>query len=118
VVAHPEPADHQEAEREREEARNERLQRLPRAGNVRMARQLGNLDLEHQQRDRDREHRVGKEHQPVERQVAAGFAVLHWPPGLRQAPISSRPISMRRISLVPAPMSSALQAIQRALPAP
>ena len=40
-------------------------------------RQLGRADLDNQQRDGDREHRVGKEDQPLERVCGRGGRVAH-----------------------------------------
>jgi hypothetical protein len=77
-VAMPDPGDrhHDEADQERHERRPDILERRPQGL---AARELGHVDLEHQQRDDDREDPVGQGHDPrrvVRALVGLPFALL------------------------------------------
>ena len=69
VMAHPEQADHREADEIADEAGNQIGERLEVGEVARAARQMRRVDLDDEQGDRDREHRVGEEDQPLQRMI-------------------------------------------------
>ena len=72
MMAHPEHADHGEADDEADEARDEVGERLEVDDVGRATLEMRRVDLDDQQGDRDREHRVREEDQPLQRVIGLG----------------------------------------------
>src|SRR3569623_1026739 len=92
VMPTPERADDEERDEESGELRFHVDQRDQEIAVARAMRERGEFELDHQQRDRDREYRVGKEHQPLER--VRRRSVVHRPLARLVAHAPFSPVAM------------------------